>query len=163
MDYPVNIIAVLVAALVPLILGSIWFNPSVLGKVWMKASNMTEEKVKGANIPLIMILSFVLNFFIAFILGSMVVHQTGLFALFANDTDTTGVAELQKLMEVHGNKFRSFGHGVLHGVIAGLFFATPMIATHALYERRGFKYIAINGGYWIISLAIMGGIICAWH
>lgn len=160
MNYPVSIIAILIAALVPLVLGAIWFNPSVLGKAWMKASGMTEEKAKGANIPLIMVLSFVFNFFIAFILGSMVVHQTGLFALLSNEADA---AELQKLMEVHGDKFRSFGHGVLHGVIAGLFFATPMIATHALYERRGFKYIAINGGYWIVSLAIMGGIICAWH
>jgi hypothetical protein len=30
-----------------------------------------------------------------------------------------------------------------------------------LFERKGFRYIAINGGYWIISMALMGGIICA--
>jgi hypothetical protein len=36
----------------------------------------------------------------------------------------------------------------------------PILATNALFERKGFKYIAINAAYWIITLAVMGGIIC---
>jgi len=29
-----------------------------------------------------------------------------------------------------------------------------------MFERRGFKYIAIHGGYWMLTLGLMGGIIC---
>ncbi|HRN41812.1 MAG TPA: DUF1761 family protein [Vicingus sp.] len=29
-----------------------------------------------------------------------------------------------------------------------------------MFERKGFKYIAINSGYWIITLGLMGGVIC---
>ena len=31
-----------------------------------------------------------------------------------------------------------------------------------MYERKSLKYIAINSGYWILTWAIMGGIISAW-
>ena len=89
-------------------------------------------------------------------------HQTGVFAIFVGDPDfgnpdAASTKELLKFFEVYGDKFRTFGHGALHGTIAGLFFALPMIATHAHYERRGFNYIANNSGYWILSLALMGG------
>jgi hypothetical protein len=42
----------------------------------------------------------------------------------------------------------------------GLFFALPVMGTNALFERKGFKYIAINVGYWTVTLALMGGVIC---
>jgi hypothetical protein len=44
--------------------------------------------------------------------------------------------------------------------MGGLTLALPIIGINALFERRGFKYIAINVGYWVVSMAIMGGIIC---
>jgi hypothetical protein len=31
-----------------------------------------------------------------------------------------------------------------------------------LFERRSWKYIFINAGYWILTLTLMGGIICAY-
>jgi len=38
----------------------------------------------------------------------------------------------------------------------------PVMGVNALFERKGFKYIAINVGFWTVSLALMGGIICQW-
>ena len=32
--------------------------------------------------------------------------------------------------------------------------------TNAMFEAKGFTYITVNAGYWIISLALMGGIVC---
>jgi hypothetical protein len=63
-------------------------------------------------------------------------------------------------MDTHGNNFRTFKHGLLHGSMSGILFVLPILAINAMFERKGFKYIAINAGYWIICLAIMGGIIC---
>lgn len=31
-----------------------------------------------------------------------------------------------------------------------------------MFERKSWKFIFINSGYWIVNLTIMGGIICAW-
>ena len=49
----INFIAVLVAAIVPMIMGFIWYNPKTLGTAWMKAAEVTEEKMKGANMAVI--------------------------------------------------------------------------------------------------------------
>lgn len=77
--------------------------------------------------------------------------------------DTEGaLPSFQAFMDDYGNAFRTFKHGVIHGIIAGIFVALPIIGTNALFERKGAKYILINTGYWIVTLAIMGGIICAW-
>ena len=71
----INFLAVLVAALVPMIMGFIWYNPKVLGNAWMKAAGLDEEKLKGANMAVIFGLSFVLSFILAFFIQPMVIHQ----------------------------------------------------------------------------------------
>ena len=63
----------------------------------------------------------------------------------------------------HGTEaFMTFKHGALHGSMLGLFVALPVFATNALFEMKSFKYVAINAGYWIVTMALMGGIINAW-
>ena len=69
---------------------------------------------------------------------------------------------IQQFMDKFGGHFRTFKHGALHGGIMGTLLVTPVIAINALFERKGFKYIAIHAGYWIVSMIIMGGIICQW-
>ncbi len=55
-------------------------------------------------------------------------------------------------------------HGAFHGaLVGGLFMALPVLTTNALFEQKNFKYIAINAGYWIICLGLMGGIVAAWR
>jgi len=46
--------------------------------------------------------------------------------------------------------------------MAGILFALPILATNAMFERKSFKYIAINAGYWIITIGLMGGVISQW-
>ncbi|HNL85462.1 MAG TPA: DUF1761 domain-containing protein, partial [Chitinophagales bacterium] len=60
----------------------------------------------------------------------------------------------------YGNEFRTFHHGALHGALSGLFLIFPVLSINALFERKSWKYIFINSGFWIISFALMGGIIC---
>jgi hypothetical protein len=46
--------------------------------------------------------------------------------------------------------------------MTGIFIALPILATQAMFERKSLKYVLINAGYWIITLALMGGIVCQW-
>ena len=89
------------------------------------------------------------------------------FPYFSSDPDFNDAnSEIRKyfddFMSKYGDRHRSFGHGAIHGTFAGLFGALPILGTNALFERKGFKYIAVNVGYWIITLALMGGLMCAW-
>ena len=158
-----NWLITFIAALVPLVIGFVWYNPKVFGNASMAGSGMTEESMKGNNMTLVMILSFVFSFMLAIIMHPIAIHQFGLFSLLENqpgmhDNPITN-PDWNALMPKYADNFRTFKHGVLHGVIAALFFFLPTYGTMALYERRGFKYIAINVGYWAVSLGIMGGLI----
>jgi len=160
-----NMIVLLGAALVPLVMGFIWYHPKVFGNAWMQAAEMTEEKMKGGKMGLIFFLSFVLSFFLAMAVNFIVIHQSHMFSTLANEPgmlEQSGEvwAYFQDFMTSYGDRFRTFKHGMFHGVLDGIMFATPILATNAMFERKSFKYVVVNAGYWIITLGVMGGIIC---
>jgi len=130
----------------------------------MQSADITEEKIKSGNMGLILGLTFFLSILMGFSKTMIVIHQNALFSIFANPGDEASLkAVLAFLNENHagwGSNFRNFGHGATHGVLTGIFLVMPIIAINGLFERKGFKYIAIHAGYWIVSLALMGGFIC---
>jgi hypothetical protein len=161
-----NLIAVLLAALVPMITGFIWYNKNVFGTAWSKAAGMTEDKMKGGNMALIFGLSYLLSFLLAFAMQFIVIHQAHVYSVVMgdpalNDASSELSMMLKNFFEKYGNNFRTFKHGALHGTIAGITVALPIIGTNALFERKSFKYVAINAGYWILTIALMGGVVCA--
>ncbi len=161
-------IAIIVAALVPTAVGFVWYHPKVLGTAWMQASGMTEEKIQGGNMGVIFGVSLVMSILLALFMSTVVIHQSHVNSLFMNtpeamDPSTEIGAYYADFMAKYGGNFRSFKHGLFHGILAGVLFALPIMSTNALFERKGFKYIAVNAGYWIVTLGLMGGIICAWQ
>jgi hypothetical protein len=157
---------VFVSGFVPLIVGFIWYNPKVFGNVWMQASGMTPEVGKRANMPLIFALTYLFSVMLSLVMMMLTIHQMHIGSIFANDpsfrdpNSEIGIF-IREFMMKHGSNFRTFKHGAFHGVIAALLFALPVLGINALFEQRGFKYIAVNTGYWLISLGLMGGIVCA--
>ena len=77
-----NWIAVIVAALIPMVIGFIWYNPKLFGNAWMKAAGMTEEKMKGGNMPVIFGVSFILSLLLALQMHTISIHQFNLDGLF---------------------------------------------------------------------------------
>ena len=155
-----NFIALFVSALTTLVVGFVWYHPKVFGTIWMKESGMTEEKMKGGNMLIIFSLSLVYAFLISLILQFLVIHQYSVLSLTGGDLSKV-LPSYTAFMADYGSAFRTFKHGALHGFLAGLFMILPVIGTNALYERKSFKYTLVNGGFWIICLMIMGGIICS--
>jgi hypothetical protein len=157
-----NFPILLLAALVPMVIGFIWYSPKVFGKAWMEASGMTDEKVKGGNMALIFGLSFVFAVLLAVEINFMVIHQNHLYSIFFGQADGLK-ATLEYMDTTHvgwTENFRTFKHGSFHGLLAGLLFAVPVLATNSMFERKGLKYVLVNGGYWVITIALMGGVIC---
>lgn len=161
-----NFLICVLTAFVPMIVGFIWYGP-LFGKSWMKEMEFTKESLKGGNMVMIFGLSYVASFLIAFVLQTLVIHQWGAFSSLMGEpgfTEQSGEAYtfFQKFISNYGNRFRTFGHGALHGAMIGLLLVGSVITIKALFERKSFKYIAINTSYWVVSLAIMGGILCKW-
>ena len=162
-----NFLVLGLSTLIPLFIGFIWYHPKVFGNVWMKAADMTEDKIKGANMAVIFGLTLVLGFFLAMSIYFMVIHQAHIFSAVMGDPaleDPNSALSLmlKDFMDLYGNNYRSFKHGALHGAIGGVMIALPVLAVNALFERKGATYIGINAGYWITVMTLMGGVICAY-
>lgn len=160
MNFPV----ILGAALVPTVVGFIWYHPKVFGNAWMAVADMNEEKMKGGNMLIIFGVSLILSVMLAVQVNMIVVHQAHIQSALMNQPGfgqegSEVMLYIADFMEKYGNEFRTFKHGAFHGVLSGLFFALPILGTNALFERKGFKYIAVNAGYWIVTMALMGGLI----
>ena len=158
----INFLALLVAAVSTILVGFVWYNPKVFGTVWMKAADMTDEKIKGANMALIFGLALVFAFLLAIQMQFIVIHQWGVFSNMGGDP-SLALPSYEAFMNDYGNEFRTFKHGALHGSMAGIFLALPIIGTNALFERKSWKYIAVNTGFWLVNMTIMGAIICGWQ
>jgi hypothetical protein len=163
-----NFISIIVAAFIPMVVGFIYYHPKVMGTAWMKVASMTEEKIRSGNMAVTFGVSFVLSLLLALAVTFAVIHQYHVYSVLANEPGIDDAGSeigmwLADFMGKYGDNFRTFKHGALHGFISGLFFAVPVLGTNALFEQKGFKYIAVNGLYWIITITLMGGVICAWQ
>ena len=74
-----NFIIILVAAIIPMIIGFVWYNPKVLGNAWMQAAGLTMKDLEGANMAKIFILAFIFSLFLAMSLNQIVIHQNDFF------------------------------------------------------------------------------------
>ncbi len=132
-----NWIAVIIAALIPMIVGFIFYHKAVFGKAWMNSLGFKEEDLKGGNMAVIMGVSLLMSFMMSMFM----------------------------LMNVDGpgqeGQYDTFKHGVVHGIIVAIMIAVPVLVTNGLFERKNFKNLAINALYWIITFALMGGVLDA--
>ena len=166
----INFLAVVVAALVPTVMGFIWYHEKTFGKAWAEGAGMTEEKMKSGNMPMIFGIALLFSFFLAFSMNIHAIHDNQVVGATYYATDGTMEAaegsELAEWVEYYYTNLaadnRSFSHGAAHGLLLCLMVILPIIVNNALFERRGWKYTLINAGYWILCLSIMGGIVAAW-
>lgn len=138
----INWLAQGVASLIPLLVGFVWYHEKVFGATWRGMLGMSEDDLKKGNILVIFGLTLVFSFFLSMVLF-----------VFTN----TGANHEGK------PEFHTFQHGMVHGVIQALFVALPLIGINALFERKSWKYIALNVGYWVVTFALMGGVISVWR
>lgn len=156
----INFLSILAAAVSTLFVGMVWYHPKVFGNLWMKESR-TYPDGKGPKMPVILVSSLLYAILIATVLQTMVIHQIGAYQATV-DIKNVDASVWENYFSAYGNTYRTFKHGALHGFMAGLFFALPVVGTNALYERRSFKYTLVTGGFWVVACMLMGGIMCMW-
>ena len=160
---PTNIYLYFLVALIPLVVGATYYHPKLAGTAWMKSNNFTMESLQGGNMAVTLGIAYVLSFILCFAQTGLVIHQSAISSLFIPELLESGnpiQADFNDLMNKYGDRHRNFGHGVLHGVINAIFLALPIIGINANFERRGWKYVLIHLGYWVITLGLVGGVLC---
>lgn len=157
-----NWLIIPIAAILPLILGFIWYHPKVLGTKLAQMTGETPSNLSIGKIALIYLFSLLL----AYILTLMSVHQSAIFQLFFMDPDMANANSefsvfMNDFMAKYGDRHRSFGHGMVHGAEAGLMFSLALIGISTLLQGKSLKPAWIHIGFWIVCCSLMGGLACA--
>lgn len=133
----INWLSLIIATLTPTIVGMIYYHPKVFGTIWMKSIGLSEEDFKKQNRIVLFIVSLIMSFILSFSL--------------LNFNNTFG----------QEGEFDTFGHGAFHGIVVSLFIIMPVLIMGGMYELKKFKILVINMVYWIITLALIGGVVDA--
>lgn len=126
--YELNWLGIILGALVPMVVGFIWYHPKVFGKAWMKSLNFTEEDVQGGNMPVIFGLAFLMALTLSYYFA-MRYHA-------------------------HGEDSNFIMHAAYHGFMTFGYVGAPVLVSNLLFERRNAAGILINLAYWFV--AVMG-------
>ena len=133
--HDLNHLAIIVSAVILWLLGAAWYSPALFAKPWMALLGINKGATKGSSMIAGMITSFVCDVILAFILAHIVIW-----------TDAS-----------------TFGWGALVGFIVWVGFIAAPNLPQGIYEGRPFKLFAINSGYWLVGLVIIGGVLAVWR
>ncbi len=134
-DVPINYWAILVAAIVNMAVGMVWYAPPVFGALQMKVLGLHDGdkgakkdmwKTYGFSAVSSLVLSYILAHFVGYV-GAQTVLD-----------------------------------GFQAAFWIWLGFVVTTNAASVVYERRPFQAYLINMGFKLVSLAIMGAILAEW-
>ena len=131
-DVDINYVAVIVAAIVPMVLGALWYSPALFARPWMRAVGRTEDELGG------MALGYVVSA-VAAVLSSY------------------ALARIERWAEVD-----DLWNGALVGLLAWVGFVAGLLAVTTYFGGRPRTLWVINAGYQLVSLVVMGAILGVW-
>jgi len=126
-------LAVIVAAVVKFAIGAVWYQP-LFGKRWRVLMKVPESAMAD-GLAQAMIVGLVGDLVMAYILARFVAH--------------------------YGDG--GIGGGLLVGFMAWLGFVATLMAGQIYYEKKPAELIAINAGYQLVGLLVMGAILGVWR
>lgn len=133
-DITINWWAIIIAALLRMVVGSVWYSPVAFVKPWQALTGVTPESMQrglGKAIAVDLVMSVVLSY-----------------ALFR--------------FVVYAGAF-SWWDGALVGFLAWAGFVLATHLPLWAYENRPLKLIAINAGSNLVSMVLMGVLFGLWH
>jgi hypothetical protein len=146
----INFMALICAALIPMIMGFIYYQPAVMGNAWMKANGFSKEGMGSGPKPVMYVLALIMSFMLAFFMWGWV-------------TGGGGVDTFQVTDPVDGHSYVTFQHGVFHGVAFSIMVLLPVFVTMKIFEKRSWAWAFVNLGYWSITVILMNGILSVWR
>ena len=133
--HSVNYLAVLVAAIVNMVIGAVWFMPAVFGSRWMRLTGLTAEGIQ--NTP------HMWASYLGSLVGSVLLaYSVARIAAYAAAESVTDAAILMLLIWV--------------GIVL-----VPL-SDEALWERRPVGLFVLVGARWFVALAVITAIVALW-
>jgi len=133
LDYTgLNWVAVIAAAVANVVIGFVWYLPQVFGRRWAAASG--QPLPTAGQVPAT---TYVAGVVLALIAAYVLTLVAG----------AMGAATLVD--------------GAIVGFLAWLGFAATATVGAVIFEARSWEYWAVNAGYYLVALVVMGAVIGA--
>ena len=132
-EVDINLWAVLVAAVISMAVGAVWYSKDIFGRQWAKVTGRKLEDMSGGGS----------GYGVASI-GALI--QAYILAHFVQYTGAV-----------------TFWDGVVTGFWLWLGFVAVVIAVNMVFEGRSWMLWRINAGYFLVVLLINGGLLAAWR
>ena len=130
-----NYFAVLVAAIVNMVMGGLWYSPLLFAKPWMALNNMTPESMKSVNpVP-----------------------------LYAQSFAATLVSYFILAMAINSLNITTAMDGLKTGFCVWLGFITTVQFTANVFSPKKIQAYLIDTGYQLIATLIAGVILAVWR
>ena len=160
-----NWLIIPISALIPVILGFIWYHPIVLGKTLAKNTGRSIAEITPSRSIGKIALTYLFSFLLSYILTLVSVHQAGVFQLFFLDPSFSEPGSefakvVQEFMDKYGDRHRTFGHGLIHGAEFGVFTGLAAFGVTALSTGKSLKSIWVHLGFWIVCCALIASVNC---
>lgn len=133
-DVDINYLAVLIAAMASMVVGSIWYAEPVLGKKWMALMGKKKEDIKKDEAMKAIGLSFVLSFVMSYVLAHIIDYAEA----------------------------TTWSEGAVTGFWVWLGFVATAMITNALFEGKKMALVWIFLGNSLLTLLAMGIILAVW-
>ncbi len=131
--FAVNYLAVLVAALVPMLVGGLWYSKMLFAGAWMAEAGLKEEEL--TNPAPAMIKSVIASLVLAYGLAILMKHM--------------GVADLKA--------------GALTGFFTAILIVGGASFPNYAFEGKSIRHFAIHMGATLVGMTAMGAILGAWQ
>jgi hypothetical protein len=131
----INVWAVVVAWLINMVVGAFWYSPAGFAKQWSKLTGVNIMKIPVAEA----------NKIISFVAVSALIQALTL-AVILNSLDVSGVME-----------------GLQVGLLLWFGLVTATTVGVTLYQRLGWKFMALNSSYFLVVMTINSVIISSWR
>jgi hypothetical protein len=131
---PINWWMVIIAALLRMVVGSVWYSPAVFVKPWQRLAGITPETMQQ-GLPRAIVIDLVMSLIMSFVLYHAVVYAGA----------------------------NSWWAGALVGLLSWLGFVLATHLPLWAYENRNLQLIAIGVGSNLVSMVLMGVLFGLWH
>jgi hypothetical protein len=138
MEQP-NVIAIIVAAFIPMIVGMLWYSPALFARQWMALIGKTEEELKKQTPGKAYALTFIASIVMAYVMAHFVAYSSAF-------TGSTGIAA-----------------GLQTGFWSWLGFVVTTNSASVLFEFKPRGLYFINMGYQFVSMLLMGALLGLWR
>lgn len=137
-DPTLNLVPVIVAGVLNMIIGALWYSPYVTGKLWMRAMGKTEEELRQGFSPTSMAMTYIVNTVASLVFAYVLAHLIK----FSSTND--------------------FSQGVMIGFWVWLGFVVTTVIPGYMYEGKPKVLFFIFIIYQLISITLMGGLLAIW-